>query len=184
MLSVQLPLGGTWFSPRQPRTSQQPPATARARADRKYRPRDSRIYANRMLTSAKLRPRSPHAPCDRNIKRRARHRARHRAKIPHRARKRNKLLVVIVIDDRYRRSLTTIAGRADELFSSGRVVFQLDENIYMSQSQSKSLDPDFFFFVNPLTTAHFVTHRSYHTAGIVLRCAPRTANFWVGMHNI
>ena len=39
-------------------------------------------------------------------------------------------------------------------------------------------------FNNPLTTAHFVTHRSYHTAGIVLRCAPRTANFWVGMHNI
>ena len=38
--------------------------------------------------------------------------------------------------------------------------------------------------INPLTTAHFVTHRSYHTAGIVLRCAPRTANFWVGMHNI
>ena len=36
--------------------------------------------------------------------------------------------------------------------------------------------------INPLTTAHFVTHRSYHTAGIVLRCAPRTANFWVGMH--
>ena len=38
--------------------------------------------------------------------------------------------------------------------------------------------------LNPLTTAHFGTHRSYHTAGIVLRCAPRTANFWVGMHNI
>ena len=33
------------------------------------------------------------------------------------------------------------------------------------------------FALNPLTTAHFVTHRSYHTTGIVLRCAPRTANF-------
>ena len=36
--------------------------------------------------------------------------------------------------------------------------------------------------INPLTTAHFVTHRSCHMAGIVLRCASRTANFWVGMH--
>ena len=33
------------------------------------------------------------------------------------------------------------------------------------------------YLSSPLTTAHFVTHRSYYTAGIVLRCAPRTANF-------
>ena len=54
-------------------------------------------------------------------------------------------------------------------------------NIGVIERKSRSAKVTLF---NPLTTAHFVTHRSYHTAGIVLRCAPRTANFWVGMHNI
>ena len=53
-------------------------------------------------------------------------------------------------------------------------VYLLKETVLLSRNE----------VINPLTTAHFVTHRSYHTAGIVLRCAPRTANFWVGMHNI
>ena len=69
-----------------------------------------------------------------------------------------------------RRSL----GNGDSFLQSG--FFDILSNCYIKRSTSD--------WINPLTTAHFVTHRSYHTAGIVSRCAPRTANFWVGMHNI